>query len=163
MLEPGTLGTEVTVLGGSLQADGWLPMGAAGGWRFEQGSLVVDRLSLYGHGRSVSPYIDAWARRRFHLLFEGIGEPRLELEAAPAAGASAGEALRQAIDLEAVTLPATFLWTGSGWQAETAEAPRVAGATVRIEWYRTAGLEGAVPFDRDPDLRLQLQALGYLD
>ncbi len=92
--------------------------------------------------------------QRFHLLFEHVGEPRFELEAA---GAEGGEA-RLAIDLEQITLPATFRWTGSAWRSEAAGA--VPGVT--IEWRRSAGLEGTAPFESDPELRRQLEALGYL-
>ncbi len=96
--------------------------------------------------------------QRFELLFEHVDEPRFELEATPPGG---GPAHRQEVDLDAMTLPVTFQWTGSGWQIAAGASPPATGVT--LEWHRGAELGGAPPFEQDPELRRQLEALGYLD
>ncbi len=97
--------------------------------------------------------------QRLELLFERVGEPRFELEVTSAGDEVAGEPL--AIDLETMALPATFRWTGTGWQTDAGRSsPAVA---VTLEWHRAAGIGGMVPFEQDPQLRRQLEALGYLE
>ena len=98
--------------------------------------------------------------QQLNILFERVGEPRFELEAVPPGGGVEGPASRLAIDLEALTLPAIFSWTGSGWETGASQSEDV---DVTLEWHQTAGLEGATPFEEDPELRRQLEALGYLD
>jgi len=93
---------------------------------------------------------------RFHLLFEHLGEPRFELEAAAAGGGA-----RVVIDVEAADLPATWRWTGSAWEVERGETPATA-AGVTVGWIRAAAAGEAVPYEEDPELRRQLEALGYL-
>lgn len=93
---------------------------------------------------------------QIHLLFEHLGEPRFELEAVPGGG-TAG---RLHIDLEALSLPVTFRWTGSSWLPGLVEG--AAAATLTLRWRHGAGLGEAPPFTRDPELRRQLEALGYL-
>ncbi len=93
--------------------------------------------------------------RRFHLLFEHVGEPRFELEASASAGTAAR---RLAIDLDTLALPAGFRWTGEAWQP----APPGAVPGVTLDWHLGAGIEGAAPFEQDAELRRQLEALGYL-
>ncbi len=99
--------------------------------------------------------------QRLQLLFERVGELGFTLEATPPEGAVAGPAHRLTIDLEALTLPATHQWTGSQWQTAAGASPPAAGVT--LEWHRGAGLEGAAPLELSPELRRQLEALGYLD
>ncbi len=93
--------------------------------------------------------------KRFHLLFEHLGEPRFELEAA---GDSDG---RVAIDVETAELPATWRWTGSAWVVERSETSRTA-AGVTVAWIHSVAADEAVPYEEDPGLRQQLEALGYL-
>ncbi len=99
--------------------------------------------------------------RHLQLLFERVGEPRFELVVAPFGDEPGVEDRRLAIDLETVALPASFLWSGSSWRV-VGEAPSSA-VTVTVEWHRVDQPEGAVPFEQDPELRQQLETLGYLD
>ncbi len=95
--------------------------------------------------------------RRFHLLFEQVGEPRLRLEAA----SGTGDAAQVEIDLDAVELPVTFRWVGSRW-VEEAVGGSDTGTSITLEWRLRSGIEGGVPFEQNPELRRQLEALGYL-
>ncbi len=95
------------------------------------------------------------------LLFERVGEPRFELDATPPEGTTVGLAHRLTIDLETLTLPVTFRWIGAEWSK--GDDPSPGAASVSLEWHRGAGIEEAPPFEQDPELRRQLEALGYLD
>ncbi|MEE8523932.1 MAG: sulfatase [Thermoanaerobaculia bacterium] len=92
--------------------------------------------------------------RGFHLLFERLGSPWLEIEAIPPASSGAGSVL----DLEPASLPAAFRWTGSAWEPDSGQV----GALVLVDWHLEAHIERTAPFEEDPELRLQLEALGYL-
>lgn len=99
--------------------------------------------------------------QHLELLFERIEKRRFELEATSPEDAAAGPVSRLAIDLETLNLPASFEWTDSGWSGGTGSS--LIGASVSLEWHLGAGLGGASPFEQDPELRRQLETLGYLD
>ena len=98
--------------------------------------------------------------QRCGLLFEHVGEPVFELEASGVAS-GAGPASRVAVDLERLAFPASFRWTGSRWVGGSSPSRR-GGVSVTLEWHLGAGLAGTAPVEQDPQLRRQLEALGYL-
>jgi len=94
--------------------------------------------------------------RQLRLLFEHVGEPRFELRAAPGRGGAG----RLAVDLDTVSLPAGYRWTGAAWATDPGD--EVAAVSVNLGWRHGGGLDDVPPAARDPELRRQLQALGYL-
>ena len=114
----------------------------------------IDAPALTRTGDAVADFSIA-PGRRFDVLFEEVGEPRFEL------AAFRGEADGQVvtIDLETMTLPLVLRWTGSRWVTGPGAGD---DARVTLEWHLRSGLEDAVPFEQDPELRRQLEALGYL-
>lgn len=96
---------------------------------------------------------------QFDLLFERIGDPRFDV-LAPSAASSDGVLV---VDFETATLPSTVRWTGSRWELENGIVPLIGAAGIVLEQHHGGAIEDSAPLELDPQLRSQLEALGYLD
>ena len=61
-----------------------------------------------------------------------------------------------------MTLPSSFEWDGSRWVGRSESDAEAESVSLTIGWHLQPGVEGDVPFEQDPELKRQLEALGYL-